>query len=373
MNINNRSFGLQTSKREVRLLVCVAIIPARNEEETIADTLGSLFLQTRLPDKVIVVANNCTDNTANVARQSGAEVLVMNENKHMKAGALNYALDMVIPDLDEQDCILIMDADTLLSEDLVEQCIQVLNENEHAGAVGSIFTGRRVSSFLGYLQVMEYWRYKRQIHRNGNRAFVLSGTASVFRVGGLTAVKEGRNNGIIPYGGGGYYDVFGRTEDNEITLALLMLDFDCPSANTTSITDVMESPKQLYRQRERWYNGALVNLKAYGRSLPWYLRWVYWKQQFGLLFSLSFLFSWLSLMLASYLFLDGITVTALWFVPVIILSFERTLTVWQLGWKARIIAITVIPEQLYSIFLLLVYGLALKNFVIGHRGQWHTT
>ena len=359
-------------KGKARAQRVVAIIPARNEQHGIAATLESIGRQTRPPDRVIVVANNCTDLTADVARDHGAEVLEMEENKHMKAGALNHALDRVVPSLRGRDCVLVMDADTTLSPNLVEECLQTLADNVRAGAVSSIFTGRESKSLLGRLQLMEYWRYKRQIHRNGNRAFVLSGTASIFRVRALDGVKRARDRGMLPFGGGGYYDVEGRTEDNEITLALLAIGFDCPVAETTSVTDVMETPGMLYKQRERWYNGAMVNLMAYGRSLPWYMRWVYWGQQAGLVGSLLFFLAYLAVLLFSPLY-GGVSIDWRWLIPLGIQAIERTVTVWELGWKARLIAASLIPEQLYSVFLLLVFGIGLKNLVTGQKGLWHAT
>lgn len=359
-------------KGKGRPLQVIAIIPARNEQHSIAMTLESIQKQTRPPDRVVVVANNCTDLTAVVARLYGAEVFEMQKNKHMKAGALNYALGKIIPTLRDRDCILVMDADTTLSSNLIEECILTLAKNEQAGAVSSIFTGRESKSLLGKLQLMEYWRYKRQIHRNGNRAFVLSGTASLFRARALRAVKEARNKGALPFGGGSYYDVTGRTEDNEITLALLELDFDCPVADVTSVTDVMETPAALYKQRERWYHGALVNLKSHKDFSQWYVKWVYWKQQTGLFFSLLFIGMYMTVLALSPLF-GGLSIDWRWLIPLVVLAAERSITVWELGWRARLIAITIIPEQLYSIYLLLIYGVALKNFAIGRSGQWHAT
>lgn len=351
----------------------IVVIPARNEAYSISDTIKSVAAQTIQVDSIIVIANNCTDNTAEISREYGAEVLEMDENNNMKSGALNYALEQIIPELEDEDCILIMDADTRLSDDLVEKCLLKFEDNPNVGAVGSIFTGKPSKSILGRLQLMEYWRYRRQIHRNGNRAFVLSGTASIFLVKTLKAVKEGRNDGVIPNGGGSYYDIHGRTEDNEITLAILKLGYDCPVADVFSVTDVMDKAESLINQRERWYNGALVNLKAYGWSLPWYMRWVYWKQQIGLFFSLIFMVMISATLIAGFFIYGSVEVTSWWLIPIGVLAFERVKTVWPLGWKARLIALSIIPEQLYSIFLMLIYGLAFINFAVGKRGKWHAT
>jgi cellulose synthase/poly-beta-1,6-N-acetylglucosamine synthase-like glycosyltransferase len=219
---------------------------------------------------------------------------------------------------------------------------------------------------------MEYWRYRRQISRNGYRAFVLTGTASIFRIKTLRDVKDGRINGSLPNYSNSYYDTYGRTEDNEITLAILKLGYDCPVANVFSQTDVMKKTSRLIRQRERWYNGALINLKSYGRSLPWYLRWTYWKQQIGLFLSLILLIMIVATIIIN-LFMNSLIITKLWLALLTILAIERTATIWPLGWKARIIALTVIPEQIYSILLISIYGLSIVNYLINKKGKWHTT
>ena len=50
------------------------LVPAHDETLTIGATLESLWAQARRPERVVVVADNCTDDTADVARRGGAEV-----------------------------------------------------------------------------------------------------------------------------------------------------------------------------------------------------------------------------------------------------------------------------------------------------------
>ena len=52
----------------------VVLIPAHDEALTLGATLASLAAQDRLPAEVIVIADNCTDETARIARESGATV-----------------------------------------------------------------------------------------------------------------------------------------------------------------------------------------------------------------------------------------------------------------------------------------------------------
>ena len=73
------------------------MIPARNEEHTLGATLESLRRQTLPPAAVWVIADNCTDATAEVARAHGAEVYTTVENHHRKAGGLNQLLARLLP------------------------------------------------------------------------------------------------------------------------------------------------------------------------------------------------------------------------------------------------------------------------------------
>jgi biofilm PGA synthesis N-glycosyltransferase PgaC len=66
------------------------LVPAHNESVTIIRaTLQSLWGQNRPPEKVIVVADNCADDTAEIARRHGAEVFTTVGNTDRKAGGLN--------------------------------------------------------------------------------------------------------------------------------------------------------------------------------------------------------------------------------------------------------------------------------------------
>lgn len=72
---------------------CAIIIPAHNEEITLATTLASLKDQVSENDRVIVVADNCTDATAAIARRMGAEVLErFDTEKRGKGYALAHAI-----------------------------------------------------------------------------------------------------------------------------------------------------------------------------------------------------------------------------------------------------------------------------------------
>jgi cellulose synthase/poly-beta-1,6-N-acetylglucosamine synthase-like glycosyltransferase len=348
------------------------LIPAHNEAEVITEAINSLWHQQRIPQRVVVVADNCTDATAELAVAAGAEVFGTAGNVHKKAGALNQALEQLMPDLADDDAVLIMDADTTVSAEFIDSALNVLSTDPQAGGVSSVFVGRETGTIIGELQRMEFYRYRREIRRFGNQAFVMSGTASLFRVGALRAVRAARNGQILPEGDG-YYDVYSLTEDNELTFALKTLDYSCPAPGAISVTDVMETSANLYRQRHRWYLGALRNLQNYGLRMPPHLRWIYWSQQLGLAVSVLSILLMATMLTLSFVLRLGWELTPIWMVPTAILLVERLATVWAMGWKQRIIAALLIPEMVYALVLIATFASAAKDFLLGRKGAWHPT
>ena len=276
----------------------VALIPAHNEAPGIAATVGAVLAQTRPADLVLVVADNCEDDTERLARAAGAFVLVTKGNTDRKAGALNQALDALDGGLTDDDAILVMDADTLLQPTFIE--VSAAKLAGRVGGVGGVFLGRPTRTMLGLLQRMEYHRYSREPRRHGDRCAVLTGTGTLFSVRALRDVRTARLDGRCLPAAQGVYDTHSLTEDNELTVALGTLGWDCLSSGAAVVTDVMETVPALSAQRHRWYLGAMRNIVHYGRRLPWHLRWTYWRQQAGLLVA--------SLAAAYYLLLLGVTV-----------------------------------------------------------------
>jgi cellulose synthase/poly-beta-1,6-N-acetylglucosamine synthase-like glycosyltransferase len=94
------------------------VIPAHNEEKVIPKTLYSLFgliYPKKLYD-LIVVADNCTDQTAKVARRMGAIVLErVNPFEKGKGYALRWAFDQILSWDNGYEGIVVFDSDSLVS------------------------------------------------------------------------------------------------------------------------------------------------------------------------------------------------------------------------------------------------------------------
>jgi len=96
------------------------VVPAHNEALGIASCVQSLLLADKgnMQITVYVIADNCTDNTAELAEQAGAAVLRRtNEVERGKGYALHYAFTEL--EATGFDCVLIVDADTTVSPNLI--------------------------------------------------------------------------------------------------------------------------------------------------------------------------------------------------------------------------------------------------------------
>lgn len=89
------------------------LIPAHNEALVIQDTLAALMPQLVEGDRLIVIADNCSDDTAAIARSAGATVLErQNRDQRGKGYALDFGLRSL--DADPPDIVVMVDADCTL-------------------------------------------------------------------------------------------------------------------------------------------------------------------------------------------------------------------------------------------------------------------
>jgi cellulose synthase/poly-beta-1,6-N-acetylglucosamine synthase-like glycosyltransferase len=344
------------------------LVPAHNEALTLGATLDSLWGQTRPPDKVLVVADNCTDDTVEVARRHGAEVFTTVANRDKKAGGLNQALAEMFPRIDRSDVAMVMDADSVIVPEFLETAIGRLDADPDLIAVGGVFDGEDGAGLVGQLQRNEYTRYRRIIARRRGKVFVLTGTASLFRAYALKAVADARGS-LIPGDPGNVYDTSAMTEDNEMTLALKSLGAKMISPRQCLVTtELMPNWEALWRQRMRWQRGALENIGAYGLTRAT-LR--YWGQQVGIGYGTIALNAYLLLMLVTLLSADGLQPVWFWAAIGLIFVIERAVTVWPGGWRARFLAFPLIIEIAYDLVLQAVYLKSLIDISAGRTAGWN--
>jgi biofilm PGA synthesis N-glycosyltransferase PgaC len=347
------------------------VVPAHNEERSIATTIQSLQRQTLAPASITVLADNCTDNTVGAALVEGAQVFRTEGNTHKKAGALNQYLGRVLLTLDPDDYVLVMDADSALDERFLEVAVGRLSNDARLGAVGGVFMGHPAVSNLQQLQANEYVRYARAVGRKGGRVMVLTGTATVFRARALLQVAEQRGQ-FLPGEAGYVYDTSALTEDNEITLALKHLGWQLVSPQQCVVyTELMPTIGDLHRQRLRWYRGAVENLRTYGWT-P--VTRAYWVQQISLLLCTA-VFALFIAVTAVDLSLGLMRLSPWWSAASLIFLAERLVTVWRVGTRrGRLLAVSMLPEAAYDLLLQLTFVRAAVHVLRGAPAEWsHVT
>jgi biofilm PGA synthesis N-glycosyltransferase PgaC len=163
------------------------LIPAYNEEASIADTVRSVQRQTVAAAEIIVIDDCSRDRTGEIARSLGATVVRPEKNQGSKATALNYGIGFVRSEL-----VLTIDADTTLADDAIEQLLPAMAEARTGAASGFVVPrhvrtiwerGRYVEylyAFAFYKPIQDY--YRKPLIASG--CFAIYRTEQVRRLGG---------------------------------------------------------------------------------------------------------------------------------------------------------------------------------------------
>lgn len=106
--------------------VCL-LIPAHNEADMIAHTLHTIMPQLSEHDRLLVVADNCRDETASIARGMGAEVV---ERTSAEQRGKGYALDFGIGHItqDPREVVIVIDADCTVHSGAIDRLARVCGE-----------------------------------------------------------------------------------------------------------------------------------------------------------------------------------------------------------------------------------------------------
>jgi biofilm PGA synthesis N-glycosyltransferase PgaC len=348
--------------------VVAALVPAWNEEEFIAATIDGLRSQTRPPDLIVVIANNCTDDTAAAARAAGAEVIEMPRNPHRKAGALNYGIETLLASLADKDRIFVMDADTVIVPRFFELANAVMDANPRA-VVSGRYACRNAHGLIGLLQRNEFARECRMTDRRGDRTHILVGTSTLLPVAMLREVIAARASGTLPPG---YVYLPGSlTEDFELTLAAKTLGWQTISPfGCDAATDTMPTWRKLWLQRIRWMQGGVEDLRRYGWTrvtVPFHVRraWILFGLAAMWLFYATVLATWAS---------AGTVVTSLpWALLTLVFIADRVGGVRAQGTRSMLLAALLVPEIIYNMFAQVVYVTALYKAFRGGPSTWHET
>lgn len=114
--VTSRSYSAPQFGERRRIAV---LVPAHNESSVISGTLRSITPQLAPTDRLVVVADNCEDETAAIARAEGAEVILRTNSALRGKG---YALDFGVRHVEHNppEVLIVIDADCRIAPSAID-------------------------------------------------------------------------------------------------------------------------------------------------------------------------------------------------------------------------------------------------------------
>lgn len=237
------------------------IISARNESAVIGELIKSVKQQ-KYPSELVdiyVVADNCTDNTAEVARNAGAIVYERFNQQYVGKGyALDYIFNIIhsSPKADAYDGYFVFDADNLLDENYIAEMNKVFDSGYR------VVTSYRNSKNYGTNWISagySLW-FLREAKYLNNARMQLGTSCAISGTGFLI------NSAIIKENGGWKHHLL--TEDIEFSIDSVIKGEVIGYCGSAKIYDEQPSSfEQSWNQRLRWSKGFYQVFAKYGGKL----------------------------------------------------------------------------------------------------------
>ena len=236
----------------------MAIIPAHNEEAVVGNLIESLKQQDYNKElyDIYVIADNCTDNTAKIAKEAGAIVYErFDETKKTKGYALNWFLQQKIAEDAPYDAFFVFDADNIVDKNFIKNMNKKLCQGEDV-VQGYRDIKNPSDNWITAGYAIFYWQMHRFYHLaryNLGLSPLLNGTGFMVKF-----------DVIKPQG----WDTETLTEDIEFSLKRIIKGKKLGWATDAIVYD--EQPtgfRQSWSQRSRWTVGHMQCIKEYTKQL----------------------------------------------------------------------------------------------------------
>ena len=236
----------------------MAIIPAHNEEAVVSNLIESLKNQTydkKLYD-IYVIADNCTDATAEIAKKAGAIVYKRFDPDHKTKGyALQWFLKQKIEENADYDAFFVFDADNIVDKNFITNMNKKLCQGEEV-VQGYRDIKNPTDNWITAGYTLFYWTMHRLYHLaryNIGLSPLLNGTGFMVK---FDVVKP---NG---------WETETLTEDIEFSLKRIIKGKKLGWATDAIVYDEQPTSfKQSWSQRSRWTVGHMQCLKRYTGEL----------------------------------------------------------------------------------------------------------
>ncbi|SDG61417.1 glycosyltransferase family 2 protein [Microbacterium pygmaeum] len=341
------------------------VIPAYNEEESIAQVIESLLSQTRVPDVIHVVVNNTTDATVKIASQyAGPHEMVtelgeqftelfvhdIGKNPDKKVGALNYGYALV----EGYDYLLGVDGDTVADSKAIELLETEAISDTRIGGISAIYSidDKPIKGFIAKFlitgQRSQFAAFNLQNLLRGRNMAVLGGQFSIFSTQALRDVMK-QNHQSAPW-----------VKDSEVEDSLLSLQIKSAGYLTKispfARADVggMTTLRALDAQQVKWTYGAIELMwpgqRGDTKGQPFHpnLR-VRWLENFGMLTNLFVRVAFITLLAAS-LSIGAFVFSPWWLIPVgmaLALNLRMAMTMKNHDSRDILFAVLFFPAEIY--------------------------
>ena len=236
----------------------MAIVPAHNEEAVVGNLIESLKNQNYNKElyDIYVIADNCTDRTAQVARDAGAIVYErFDPEKKTKGFALDWFIKQKIEENADYDALCVFDADNIVDKNFIKNMNKKLCQGEDV-VQGYRDIKNPTDSWITSGYALFYWTMHRFYHLaryNVGLSPLLNGTGFMVKFDVLK--PDGWQTKTL-------------TEDIEFSLQRIIKGKKLGWATDAIVYD--EQPvgfKQSWSQRSRWTVGHMQCIKEYTKSL----------------------------------------------------------------------------------------------------------
>lgn len=237
------------------------LICARNEENVVGTLIESIAAQDYPGElvKVVLVADNCTDKTADVGREHGAIVYERHDTKYIGKGyAMDYALKRLAEEYgdDAFDAFVVFDADNILTKNYLTEINKTFSDGYE------VVTSYRNTKNFGESWISgscAVWYIRESKYLNGSRMRI-GACPQVSGTGFLFSNKIKKENSGWPF--------HTLTEDYEFTCDSVVKGIKFGHCETAHFYDEQVAGfRQSWRQRLRWTKGGLQGFIKYWKPL----------------------------------------------------------------------------------------------------------
>ncbi|MGK7954156.1 MAG: glycosyltransferase family 2 protein [Crocosphaera sp.] len=224
------------------------LIPAHNEERVIEATLKSILSQVNSPDQIIVIADNCSDETAAIAQQYKVTVLERQDNeKRGKGYALDYGLNYLKNN--PPKTVILIDADCYIHPETIEKLVHKASITQKPVQAVYLLEKPQNPSPKDLISALAFL-VKNKVRFTGLSRLglpcLLAGTGMAFPWPALEKISLASGNIV---------------EDMQLGIDLALVGYSpifCPDAQVTGMLPQQSAAAKT--QRTRWEHGHLQTL-----------------------------------------------------------------------------------------------------------------